>query len=163
MKALRVALVLLAGAAQPLAAQQAKPDPDAGWIQPVARYGKWLGVTAAAVLTALAMREHSSSDEAWNSLLEICRADNQDCALRSDGSYINPVSESYYQRSLYFDARARQRLMFGQIALAVSAALFIYDLSGGPKGPPNIPLDPNRIVLGPSPDGRTNIGLRLAF
>ncbi len=158
-----VALVLLGVAAPHLAAQQVKPDRDGSWIQPVARYGKWLGVTAAAVLTALAMREHKSSDEAWNQLLEICRADNTDCALQPDGSYINPVSESFYQRSLYYDARARQRLMFGQIALAVSAAFFIYDLSGGPKGPPNIPLDPNRIILGPSPDGRTNVGLRLDF
>jgi len=163
MNAVRVALLVLAGAAQPLAAQQAKPDPDAGWIQPVAHYGKWLGVTAAAVLTALALREHQSSDEAWTQLLDICRADSTDCALRPDGSYINPVSENHYQRSLYYDARARRRLMFGQIALAVGAALFIYDLSGGPKGPPNIPLDPNRLVLGPAAGGGTQVGWRLEF
>lgn len=165
MNATHVALLQLA-IAGPLGAQQAVPPPPApsrGWIEPVAEYGKWLSLAGAIALTVLAVQEHSHSDEAWNSLLEICRADNADCALGPTGAYVNPVAEAYYQRSIYYDSRARRRLMFGQIAFAVGAALFIYDLSGGSEGPANIPLDPNRFVLEPGMEGGAKVGWRVAF
>ena len=166
MNAARAALLLLALVA-PLGAQQAAPTPPAppsrGWIEPVAEYGKWMSLAGAIALTALAVQEHSHSDEAWNSLLEICRTDNADCTLGPQGAYLNPVAEAYYQRSIYYDSRARRRLMFGQVAFAVGAALFIYDLSGGSEGPANIPLDPNRLILGTTANGKTQVGWRLEF
>jgi hypothetical protein len=163
MKAILAACVVVAGAAQPLGAQQANPEPNGGWIQPVARYGKWLGIATAIALTGLAVREHTYSSENWNQLLDICRVDNADCAIGPDGAYLNTVAEGYYQRSLYYDARARRRLMYGQVALVAGTALFIVDMGGGPNGPKNIPFDPNRIVVAPTVDGGAKVGLRLAF
>lgn len=158
-----ILLLLAATLVPPLAAQQPAPEPRWGWTGPVAHYGKWVTVATAMVFTGLAVREHDQSANAWDQLLAICRADNADCAVGPQGRYLNSIAESHYQRSLFYDARARRRLLFAQAALVVSAGLFIADLARGPNGPPNIPFDPNRLVLGTSPDGGTRIGLRLQF
>ena len=147
----------------PLAAQEASPEPRQSWIRPVARYGKWLTTATAIVFTSIAVREHSKSAESWDQLMMICRTDNADCTVGADGRYLNTIAENYYQRSLYFDARARRRLLVGQAAVVVAASLFIADLTRGPNGPPNIPFDPNRLVLGTGPGGTTKVGLRLEF
>lgn len=159
-----LALLCLAGAA-PAAGQATTPEPQPqprwAWTRPVVRYGKWLTAAAAAGLTYLAAREHHQSTDSWNRLLGICRSNNADCAIGLDGRYINPVAEGNYQQSLYYDARARKRLVAGQVALVISAAMFIADLRGGGSGPPNIPFDPNKILVEPGADGGTRIGLRL--
>lgn len=147
----------------PLAGQEASPEPRQSWIRPVARYGKWLTTATAIVFTSIAVREHSHSAESWDQLMMICRTDNADCTVGADGRYLNTIAENYYQRSLYFDARARRRLLVGQAALVVAASLFIADLTRGPNGPPNIPFDPNKILVAPSADGGTKVGLRLEF
>lgn len=163
MRRLPCSFVLLVLAAAPLGAQQARPEPDGGWFRPVARYGKWVSFLTAAAFTGLAVREHSHSADSWDQLLEICRANNADCTVGSDGRYLNLIAENHYQRSLYFDARARRRLMAGQAALVVAATLFIADLTRGPGGPPNIPFDPNRLVVGVTPRGTAQIGWKLEF
>ena len=113
-----------------LTAQETKPDTRWGWTRPVVRYGKWLTAATAAGMTYLAAREHSRSADSWNSLLGICRTNNADCAIGLDGRYVNPIAEANYQQSLYYDARARRRLVAGQVALVISAAMFIADLRG---------------------------------
>lgn len=158
------AIALLFGVlASPVAAQQVAPEPTRSWTRPVAHYGKWVTVAAAIGLTALAAREHSQSADAWDQLLLICRTDNADCTIGPQGRYLNIIAENHYQRSLYYDARARRRLVIGQVALVAAAGLFIADLSRGPNGPPNIPFDPNRIVVGPASGGGANVGVRLEF
>jgi len=156
-----VLVALVAG--PPLAAQEASPEPRQSWIRPVARYGKWLTAATAIAFTGLAVREHDQSADAWDQLLDICRADNADCTLGPQGQYLNNIAENFYQRSLFYDARARRRLLAGQVALVVAASLFIVDLSRGKNGPPNIPFDPNRIVVAPGVGGGTKVGLRLEF
>jgi hypothetical protein len=147
----------------PLAAQEAAPAPGRSWTRPVARWGKWLTAAAAVGFTALAVREHAQSADSWDALLSICRTDNADCAIGPNGRYLNIIAENHYQRSLYFDARARRRLVVGQATLVVAAALFIVDLSRGRNGPPNVPFDPNRLEVGPGAGGGTRIGVRLQF
>ena len=154
---LHVVLVL------PVAAQQATPEPTGGWTRSVAHYGKWVTAAAAIGLTALAVREHDQSAVAWDRLLLICRTDNADCAVGPDGRYLNNVAEGYYQRSLFYDARARRRLIAGQVALVAAAALFITDLARGPGGPPNIPFDPNKLVVAAGPHGGAMVGVKLDF
>jgi hypothetical protein len=157
-------VVALASSITPtLAAQEPAPQSRWTWTRPVVRYGKWLTAAAAAGLTVLAAREHNRSAKAWDQLLGICRADNQDCAIGADGAYLNPVSEAAYQQSLHYDARARHRLMAGQFAVVVSAALFIADLRRKQNGPPNIPFDPNKLLVAPAAGGGTKIGLRLSY
>ena len=147
-----------------LAAQdQPRPQPRWGWTRPAAHYGKWLTVAAAAGLTVMGAREHDKSAVEWRQLLTICRLDNADCALGTDGSYVNPIAEAHYQRSVFYDARARRRLLGGQIALVVSAALFIADVKRGQNGPPNIPFDPNKLLVAPAAGGGTRVGLHLEF
>jgi hypothetical protein len=132
-------------------------------MRPVVHYGKWVTAAAAIGLTALAAREHDRSARAWSSLIGICAADNADCALGADGRYINPVSEQFYQRSLYYDGRARRRLLAGQIALVITATLFIADLGRGTSEPSNIPFEPNRLLVARASGGGTSVGWRLDF
>jgi hypothetical protein len=160
-----VSLALLLAAAN-LAAQEPKPAPATprwSWTRPVVRYGKWVTAATAGALTVLGAREHHQSSESWNNLLGICRRNNADCAIGPDGLYVDPLAEANYQRALYYDARARKRLVAGQIALVISAAMFIADLRGGRNGPPNIPFDPNKLLVEPTRDGGTRVGLRLAW
>lgn len=163
MKYVFAGILLTAAWTAPLCSQEAGPEPRQSWIRPVARYGKWLTTATAIVFTSIAVREHTHSAESWDQLMLICRTDNADCTVGPDGRYLNTIAENYYQRSLYFDARARRRLLIGQAAVVVAASLFIADLTRGPNGPPNIPFDPNKLVLEPTGAGRTKIGWRLEF
>ena len=156
-------MLLTATLVAPLAGQEASPEARQSWIRPVARYGKWLTTATAIVFTSLAVREHTHSAESWDQLMMICRTDNADCTVGADGRYLNTIAENYYLRSLYFDARARRRLLAGQAAVVVAASLFIADLTRGPNGPPNIPFDPNKLVLGTTRGGGTQIGWRIEF
>lgn len=154
------AIAVLSGT--PLAAQERPAPRSAGWLRPVAHYGKWLTAGAAAAFTVFAAREHSRSADAWDALLAICRQNNADCALGSDGRYANTVAEAHYQQSLYYDGRARQRLIIGQTALVVSVAMFVFDLRRG-NGPPNIPFDPDKLIVAPTSSGGALVGLRLPW
>jgi hypothetical protein len=159
-KVLGTLLVLAPGICQ---AQEPKSPTRWAWTRPVAHYGKWLTAAAAAGFTVVAAREHNRSSASWDALLGICRTSNADCAIGGNGAYINPIAEATYQRSLYYDARARRRLLAGQVAIVVSAALFIADLRRGQDGPPNIPFDPNKLLVTPAAGGGTNIGVVFRF
>jgi hypothetical protein len=128
----------------------------------VVHWGKWVSAAAAVTLTALGAHEHGNSNREWNALLALCRANNTDCLLGTDGRYVNPAAEGLYQASLDFDRRARGRLFAGQGALLAAVALFIADLrqrSGASGNKPFAPLE----VLGDVWDGGARLGVRLNF
>jgi len=123
-------------------------------------YGKWLLAAGAVGFTILGEHEHRRSQHFWSQLLRICQADNQTCALGDDGRYINDQAEALYQESVYYDHRARHRLIAGQLSLLGAAALFIADLSGKVEKPGNIPF--HGLTVAPTENG-LHLGLRFAF
>jgi len=155
-------LILLAGT---LAAQEepATPPPRS-WSENLVHYGKWTTAVAAIGLTVLAAREHDRANESWQQLLDLCGHDNAACALRSDGRYVDYQAEVYYQKTVYFDHRARRRLLGAQLSLLTSAALFILDLRHHGGNPPNIPFSGSRfeVTAEPQVDG-ARVGLRMSF
>ncbi len=161
-----VPLVLLLVAAGGRIAAQAEPpgvpSDRSAWSRGLVHYGKWATAAAAVTLTALGAHEHSHSTREWDQLLAICRANNADCALGSDGRYLNPAAEALYQTSLHFDRRARARLLAGQASLLVTAGLFFADLRRRSSGPENIPLHPFRVSADPT-GGGAHVGVRIAF
>ena len=165
MRAITLCALLCLASTAPALGQDVKPEPRPrwSWTRPVVHYGKWLTAAAAAGMTYLAAREHNRSADSWNNLLTICRLDNADCTIGLDGRYVNPIAEANYQQSLYYDGRARKRLVAGQVALVVTAAMFIADLRGGRNGPPNIPFDPNKLLVEPTSNGGARLGLRLSL
>ena len=161
----RAALGLtLALCAPALAAQSAGVDsaPRAAWKHAVVHYGKWVAAAGAVGLTALAIQQHSHSNDAWNALLAICQRNSQDCAIGPDGRYAYYPSEYDYQLALYYDRRARWRLVAGQVSLLAAVGLFVVDLRGHESGPRNIPVHPLSVSLAPTADG-ARLSLRLAF
>ncbi len=137
------------------------PVERATWRRDVVHYGKWVAAAGAVGLTALAVREHNYSAREWDQLLAICRANNTDCTTGSDGRYLNYQAELHYEKAIYYDHRARRRLIGGQLSLLTAAALFLADLHPG-KGPGNIPF--HAMEVGPaSGGGGVRLGLRFAF
>jgi hypothetical protein len=125
-------------------------------------YGKWLTAATAVSLTWMGAHEHSRSADAWDALLNMCRANHADCALGPDGRYVNSAAEQYYGTSLHYDRRARTRLLAGQGALLVTVGLFILDLRHGKDGPENIPF-PSLEISGDARTGDARVGVRLTF
>ncbi len=125
-------------------------------------WGKWLTAGAAAALTVMGAHEHESSNREFRRLLDLCRADNADCDLGPDGAYLNPAAEQLYQGSIYFDRRARTRLLAGQASLLLAAGLFIADLRRRTGGPGNKPLAPLQ-VAGDVRAGGVQVGVRWTF
>jgi len=128
----------------------------------VVHYGKWLPVAVAVAFTAMGAHEHDNAQREFDRLLALCRADIADCALGSDGRYLNPTAEQLYQASVIFDRRARARLLAGQASLLVAAGLFIADLRQRSRGPGNIPFAPLQ-VLGDVWAGGARVGVRVTF
>ena len=155
-------LVLLAGT---LAAQeQPATPPPRSFSENIVHYGKWTVAAAAIGLTVLAAREHDRANESWQQLLTLCGLDNAACALRSDGRYVDYQAELYYQKTLYFDHRARRRLLGAQLSLLTSATLFILDLRHHGGNPPNIPFHGSRLELTAEPQGDgARVGMRVNF
>lgn len=159
------ALLLLAAlGGRGLPAQSAGVDstPRAAWTHAVAHYGKWAAAAGAVTLTALALEQHSHSNDAWNRLLAICRADSGNCALGPDGRYRYYPAEYDYQQAIYYDNRARWRLVAGQVSLLAAVGLFVADRRAHGPAAPNIPVHPLGVTLAPTPDG-ARLALRLAF
>lgn len=129
-------------------------------LKPVVKYGKWVLVAGAATMNYLALRAHDRAEDSFNALEARCFESQQRCALRPDGSYLDPMAEDLYQGSLRYDRIARGWLIGGESALAGAAALFVWELTR-PKGRPNnIPFEPEiRSIRG----GGTGVGLRFAF
>jgi hypothetical protein len=133
-----------------------------GWTRPVVHYGKWLTAATAVGFTLLAAHEHDRANQSWQSLLGLCRTDNAACQVRGDGQYVSYQAELLYQETLYYDRRARHRLLVGQSALLTSAALFLLDLRHEGGAPPNIPFGGAKLSLVPAGDG-ARLEMRLPF
>jgi len=164
---MKCASLLLLGvlAVRGAAAQQAPtagPPPLAPTHRTVAHYAKWGALASAIAFTAFALEEHRHSNDAWNGLIGACLADNQACALGSDGRYQNLALEREYELSLYYDHRARVRLIAAQVSFVAAVGLFVMDLQHEPAGPKNIPFHPLQLVVTPTADG-ARAGLRVAF
>lgn len=156
---------LLAGLVPAVRAQEtpATPPPR-NWKENVVHYGKWTTAAAAVGLTILAAREHDRANESFQHLLSLCHADNAACQLRSDGRYVDYQAELYYQQTLYYDHRARHRILGAQISVLTSATLFILDLRHHGGNPPNIPFNGSRLELSAEPLGDgARLGVRVMF
>ena len=125
-------------------------------------WGKWLAAGSAVAFTVMGAHEHSRSNREFSQLLTLCRANNNDCLLGTDGTYLNPAAEQLYQVSLHFDRRARVRLLAGQATLLVAAGLFIADVTRHPGGPVNKPFAPLE-VSGDVRTGGARVGVRVTF
>ena len=160
-----MAATALAGLAPALAAQEqpaSPPAPSQGWTRGAVHYGKWATAAAALGFTMLAARENHNADDNWQQLRELCQADNTACQQRPDGQYVNSAAELLYQKTLYYDRRARRRLIVGQVSLLTTAALFILDLRNQRRGPPNIPFHGLEVMAEPAGDG-ARVGVRFTF
>lgn len=136
--------------------------PRSAWAHAAVHYGKWVAAAGAVAFTALAIEQHTHSNSAWNSLLAICNNNSQNCAVGPDGRYRNYQSEYYYQLALYYDHRARWRLIAGQVSLLGAVGLFVADRQGGRTTTPNQPVHPLHLAVTPTPEGAT-VALRLSF
>lgn len=166
---LRAVFPLFAVATAPLAAQAPVPEaqtpPPSGrsFIQRVAGPGKWVAGAASIALIAFAVKEHNRSNESWDALIAICDADNERCEVASDGTYRDVEAERLYQESQYYDRRAQRRILGGQVALVVTGALLIVDLSVRRDGTNNVPFDPDQAYVAPAKGGGVLLGMRVAF
>ena len=132
-----------------------------GWVRRgMVHYGKWLFAAGAVGFTILGEHEHRRAQHFWTQLLRMCQADNQNCALGDDGRYLNFQAEVLYDQSVFYDHRARHRLIAGQLSLLGAAAMFIADLSGKVEKPGNIPF--HGLLVTPAQNG-LQLGLRLTF
>lgn len=155
----------LGGLASALAGQQpAAPQapPPHGWLHAIEHYGKWVTAATAIGFTALAAREHHAANDNWNRLMALCEQNNAACRQSADGRYVDLSAEVLYQRTVYYDRRARRRLIGGQVALLASAALFILDLRNSHGGPPNIPFHGLRVTAGRTGTG-AEVRVQLPF
>jgi hypothetical protein len=156
---------LLAAIVPTLVAQEtpATPPPRT-WKENVVHYGKWTTAAAAVGLTIMAAHEHDRANQSWNRLLALCRADNAACQLRSDGRYVEYQAELDYEQTLYYDHRARHRILGAQLSVLTSATLFILDLRHHGGNPPNIPFNGSRLELTAEPRGDgARVGMRVNF
>lgn len=157
---LTAALIGLAVAAPvaPLAAQDSIA-PMVKTIPTVVRYGKWALLAAAVGMGLKASSAHHDADRAFDRLERYCFDDETRCDQQSNGHYIDPISEGYYQASLSGDRRARGWLVGGEVTLLATAGLFVWEFTRPNRPPKNIPFEPTVQVVGP----RTHLGLRVSF
>lgn len=164
MRAMALGLIALT-ATGALRAQSAGLDstPRSAWAHSLVHYGKWGAVAGAVTLTALALQQHRHSNDAWSRLLAICNTGGGvNCSVGPDGRYRYYQAEYYYQLALYYDHRARWRLVAGQVSLVTAVALFVADLRGSSPDPKNIPVHGANLTLTPTTDGAA-LSLRLPF
>lgn len=161
-RAIVFAGALLAFAHAACAQDRPSMPPPRPVMRGAVHYGKWVTAAAAIGFTVLAAREHQDADRHWHDLLALCRDDNAACREGPDGRYLNATAEQLYQQTLYFDRRARRRIIAGQVSLLASAALFILDLRNHHDGPHNIPLHGLELTAAPTGDG-ARVGVRVLF
>src|SRR3989449_10499587 len=80
-------------------------------------WGKWLPAGSAVAFSVMGAHEHSRSNGEFSQLLTLCRANNDDCLLGTDGTYLNPPAEQLYQTSIHFDRPPPLRLLARQATL----------------------------------------------
>jgi hypothetical protein len=128
-------------------------------LGPFVKYGKWILVAGSVGMNYLAIRAHNRAEDAFDALESRCLETHNQCDLGTDGRYINPDIEGFYQSSLRYDRIARGWLIGGETALAGAAVLFVWELTR-PKGrPDNIPFEPEVRSMGRS----TGLGFRVKF
>jgi hypothetical protein len=160
-----VSAALAAGVAPALVAQDSLhivPRTHHSWTQATVHYGKWVTAASAVGFTILAAHEHDVANRSWERLLDLCRSDNAQCQQGADGRYAVAEAEALYQQTLYYDHRARQRLIVGQVSVLTSAALFILDLRHQSGNPPNIPFHGLKLTAEPVGDG-ARFGVGVSF
>jgi len=165
MKPAAMAWALLIVGVAPLAGQDSltvAPRNSHRWARATVHYGKWVSAASAVGFTLLAARGHDRANQSWQQLLDLCRSDNASCQQRADGRYATSQAELFYQETVYYDRRARRRMIIGQLSLLTSAALFILDLRHGAGNPPNIPFHGLRLTAEPVGDG-ARMGVQIPF
>lgn len=123
------------------------------------KYGKWILLAGALGMGYQASQSHKEADRAFDRLEDYCFELESRCARAPSGRYLDPVSESYYQRSLSHDRKSRGWLIGGEVALLGAAGMFIWELSRPKRPNPNIPFEPTVNFRGPT----TDVGVRLSF
>jgi hypothetical protein len=153
-------LGLLATVPAAVTAQSApgQPAPGRPWYVTTSKWAKWPALAAAAGLTAAAIVRKDDADQIFNGLQEFCLADEANCRIGADGTYVNPQAEVLYQETLQLDAQARRWMIGGQSFLFVSAGMFVIDLVWGGSKPHNIPYSPFEPYAQPG-----KVGLRMRF
>ena len=109
---------------------------------PVIKYGKWIAFGSSVTFGLLSQGEHVNADRAFSSLENYCFGDQTRCNVGSNGHYLDPVSEGYYQESLTHDRRAERWLVGGEALFLSAAAGFIWEFTRPTGLPANIPLAP---------------------
>jgi hypothetical protein len=123
------------------------------------KYGKWVSLAGTIAMGIAAADAHRSADRSFGQLRQYCFADHARCAQSASGSYLDPLAEGYYQRSLVADRRARRWLVGGELALIGTVGLFVWELSRPSHPPGNIPFEPTASF---TPEA-TRFGLRATF
>jgi hypothetical protein len=123
------------------------------------RYGKWVTLAATIGMGIKAAEAHHSADAAFDRLSRYCDVDRTRCDQRSDGSYLDPVAERYYQNSVDGDRRARRWLVGGELALVGTVGLFVWELTGPRRRPRDIPFEPTLTVT----PAETRFGVSASF
>ena len=161
MKALAtVALIISTAALTPTVALAQAPDSTAYPSSPaLVKYGKWVLLAGALGMGYQAMQSHHDADDAFGQLETYCFDDSTRCDRAPSGKYLDPTSESYYQRSLSYDRKSRGWLIGGEVALLGAAGMFIWELSRPKRPNPNIPFEPTVGFRG----ARTEFGVRFGF
>jgi len=154
------ALVITLLVTGPLAGQELPAPSDKPLLVSVASWGKFATLGVAAGFLVLAAGAHSSAEDTYATLLARCQADPRLCVVGGTGTYLDPASEALYQDTRAGDADARRWLIVSQVALGVSAVLWIVDLTKGGGDPDNIPYVPLRVSVG---DHDARIGLAFRF
>lgn len=126
---------------------------------PLVKYGKWALLAGAIGMGYQASQSHQDADRVYDQLETYCFDDRTRCARAPSGRYLDPRSESLYQRSLSHDRTSRGWLIGGEVALLGAAGLFIWELSRPKRPSPNIPFEPTVDFRG----ARTDLGLRFSF
>jgi len=125
----------------------------------VVKYGKWVSLAGTIAMGVAAADAHQSADRYFGRLERYCGADQARCTQSSDGSYLDPLAEGYYQKSLQADRRARRWLLGGEVALIGTVGLFVWELTRPSRPPGNIPFEPTASFT----PGATRLGLRASF
>lgn len=126
------------------------------------RVAKWSTLLASTSAAAYGFVQNRSADRDYEDIERICQQTSSSCD-RKPGSdvYADPALEARYQGVVSRDNRARVSLLAGQVGLAASVLLFIFDL---PKstGPHDIPYKPPPLHVGFTAD-QMQVSVRLAF
>lgn len=126
------------------------------------RVAKWTTLGAALAAATYGFATSRDADDRHRRLDRLCAADPRRCAERMpDGSYADAEARGIDQDVQALDNRARLALVAGQVGVAASVVLFIFDLRRRDV-PPNVPYVPARVRIGVGRDSGVELRVRLA-